>query len=535
MSDESALLNAILAHPDEDTPRLAYADWLEENGQPDRAEFIRVHCRYSAASPTQREYPDLQEGLWFTRARCAAWLKANRPELPNGFDHASPTESEDYRRGFSHAVRGAWHNAHRDPTDDEVEDVCAGLKALVTTTTVRFLLLSRVSVPQLARVAAAPGAEKLAGLALGPSWQAQGDEVVQVLTADSLRGLQHLFLNFTLTSEGTRALARCEFDRLEYLDLPALDCDRAALDELVGAKWFRSLMQVRTDGSAPAVIGPLLAALAQMPRLEHLGLEVRHPPTASTFPGPDGFRELAQLFMWGDHVNRAVDWLAKAQMPKLIEFLVRGLKNGGFRALRTARWFHQLWMLDFSQGRITDRSIVALTKSPLRELRVLNLSDNSFGRTGLRALADGSRLPNLTTLNLNSALRHPIPAADVVEFAAALNRPPLRNLGLDFWPLGNEGARALAKNPALANLTRLSVNSCGIGDAGLRALARSRHLQGLVQLDIMGNQLRKATALFDPALLPRLGRVRIRNNQLTSTSAAKLARSRNWSVELADE
>jgi hypothetical protein len=35
--------------------------------------------------------------------------------------------------------------------------------------------------------------------------------------------------------------------------------------------------------------------------------------------------------------------------------------------------------------------------------------------------------------------------------------------------------------------------------------------------------------------LPRLGRVRIRNNQLTSTSAAKLARSRNWSVELADE
>jgi uncharacterized protein (TIGR02996 family) len=44
MSDGDALLAAILAHPDEDTPRLVYADWLDENGQPDRAEFIRLQC-----------------------------------------------------------------------------------------------------------------------------------------------------------------------------------------------------------------------------------------------------------------------------------------------------------------------------------------------------------------------------------------------------------------------------------------------------------------------------------------------------------
>lgn len=31
MSDEAALLRAICEHPDEDTPRLAYADWLDEN------------------------------------------------------------------------------------------------------------------------------------------------------------------------------------------------------------------------------------------------------------------------------------------------------------------------------------------------------------------------------------------------------------------------------------------------------------------------------------------------------------------------
>lgn len=42
MNDGDALLRAILAHPDEDTPRLMYADWLDENGQPERAEFIRL-------------------------------------------------------------------------------------------------------------------------------------------------------------------------------------------------------------------------------------------------------------------------------------------------------------------------------------------------------------------------------------------------------------------------------------------------------------------------------------------------------------
>ena len=42
MTDGDALFASILASPDEDTPRLVYADWLEENGQHARAEFIRV-------------------------------------------------------------------------------------------------------------------------------------------------------------------------------------------------------------------------------------------------------------------------------------------------------------------------------------------------------------------------------------------------------------------------------------------------------------------------------------------------------------
>src|SRR5689334_373211 len=43
-SDGDILFRVLCENPQEDTPRLAYADWLEENGQPERAEFIRLQC-----------------------------------------------------------------------------------------------------------------------------------------------------------------------------------------------------------------------------------------------------------------------------------------------------------------------------------------------------------------------------------------------------------------------------------------------------------------------------------------------------------
>src|SRR6476659_5225140 len=42
MSEGDSLYQAIYANPDDDTPRLVYADWLDEHDQPERAEFIRV-------------------------------------------------------------------------------------------------------------------------------------------------------------------------------------------------------------------------------------------------------------------------------------------------------------------------------------------------------------------------------------------------------------------------------------------------------------------------------------------------------------
>ena len=42
MTHADAFLQAILDAPDDDAPRLLFADWLEDNGDADRAEFIRI-------------------------------------------------------------------------------------------------------------------------------------------------------------------------------------------------------------------------------------------------------------------------------------------------------------------------------------------------------------------------------------------------------------------------------------------------------------------------------------------------------------
>src|SRR5687768_16114221 len=52
--EHAGFLADIVAHPDEDAPRLIYADWLDEHGGRGgaaRAEFIRVQCELARLEP----------------------------------------------------------------------------------------------------------------------------------------------------------------------------------------------------------------------------------------------------------------------------------------------------------------------------------------------------------------------------------------------------------------------------------------------------------------------------------------------------
>ncbi len=42
MSDDAAFLAVIQSTPDDDAPRLVYANWLEENGHVEKAEYLRL-------------------------------------------------------------------------------------------------------------------------------------------------------------------------------------------------------------------------------------------------------------------------------------------------------------------------------------------------------------------------------------------------------------------------------------------------------------------------------------------------------------
>jgi uncharacterized protein (TIGR02996 family) len=63
---DNPFLRAVIANPDDDLTRLVYADWLDENGQGERAEFIRVQVALAAGEPDddrRRHLEDRQREL----------------------------------------------------------------------------------------------------------------------------------------------------------------------------------------------------------------------------------------------------------------------------------------------------------------------------------------------------------------------------------------------------------------------------------------------------------------------------------------
>jgi uncharacterized protein (TIGR02996 family) len=61
MRAAEGFLKDIIAHPGENTPRRIFADWLEENGDPDRAEFIRLQCELAQLTEDDDRRWDLEE------------------------------------------------------------------------------------------------------------------------------------------------------------------------------------------------------------------------------------------------------------------------------------------------------------------------------------------------------------------------------------------------------------------------------------------------------------------------------------------
>jgi uncharacterized protein (TIGR02996 family) len=72
MAPDDPFLRSIIEEPDDDAPRLVYADWLTERGDP-RGDFIRVQCQLACLPGDDPRRPNLE-------ARAHELLDAHREE-----------------------------------------------------------------------------------------------------------------------------------------------------------------------------------------------------------------------------------------------------------------------------------------------------------------------------------------------------------------------------------------------------------------------------------------------------------------------
>lgn len=112
VTTDRQLLRAILEKPEDDAPRLIYADWLEEDGQPERAEFIRVQCEL-ARCPSEiradRRWNDLRymvQKPWdaLRRRERELWMQRRWSHLPSNLQ---PSFSVHIEQILPHELRGA--------------------------------------------------------------------------------------------------------------------------------------------------------------------------------------------------------------------------------------------------------------------------------------------------------------------------------------------------------------------------------------------------------------------------------------------
>jgi uncharacterized protein (TIGR02996 family) len=100
MTQDEAFLQTIIENPDDDGMRLVYADWLEEHGQPKRAEFIRVQCelaRMAVFNDRRRQLQRYQQQLLDAHGR--EWLMQEWPQAANRV-----VNPRTFERGFAAEV-----------------------------------------------------------------------------------------------------------------------------------------------------------------------------------------------------------------------------------------------------------------------------------------------------------------------------------------------------------------------------------------------------------------------------------------------
>jgi uncharacterized protein (TIGR02996 family) len=394
-------LQRIRAYPDDDLPRLLYADWLEQRDEP-RAEFIRIQI---------------------ARARLEAWLAAATEPHP----HAVPEgKSQPSRLPLSQYMQ-----LHRQLVNRE--------SSLLARYRGQWLMPMRGIIC---------GAEFRRGFVESIRITARAflEHAPRLFALTPLRHVQILDLDCWAD-----ALAMCPFlDRLTTLTLHAQHSGPALAAALARSPYLNHLRQLCLSRNRLGDEGIAYLCQRVWPALEHLDLTHNHLTEATAallqknarcFPrlrvlqgrdnhlGPQGVARLAtgplreQLTALGLARNHIGLGNPTDVFPRLLTIPCLDLADNHLSAAtlasvglnhRTIAIPHRLRYLDLSHNELTDAGAGALAQAcGLRQLRTLILVCCNIGDAGATALARSEHFPQLHTLDLSN---NPISAAGFTSF-----------------------------------------------------------------------------------------------------------------------
>lgn len=490
MNETRDFLEAIGEAPDDDTPRLIYADWLEEHGDPDRAAFIRHQC----AAAVAREAGD-DETYWAEEA--LAWQLRRR----HGKEWAGPwaewASEGEFGRGFVSSVTLQGSKGTRPRQE------CA---------TVRSVDLRTHWIGQTRKLEGFEGIGWRPGqirtLDLGMAWNRHGqvDEILKhpacsELSKLSLNGeefhpkdalqlvqnlphlcnLESLQFNDTFRGDSPSVLT----SRLFAREFPHLRELIIGLDLYLSGHDYRELVLRRRDDSGPVLMD-------QIESLDVTGMSILLPdilrpgwsPRLSRLQATAG-TSLREAPASLDHLDKLtsvrIDLATRGMMQDQVDSLILGL----IRRLESLPRLERLAL----HGPLNARSLDVLARANFPQLRSLNLIQTSIA--SIAPLRHAAWLPNLRELSAQGiAIDLPDRALRSLFESPALSG--LRFLRLSGLSLKGEEAESLVRSEALRGLRVLSLPKTGFPQSAADQLARRGAFPDIALLDLSDNGLARS-------------------------------------------
>jgi uncharacterized protein (TIGR02996 family) len=401
MPQHDDFLRAILADPDEDAPRLVYADWLDEHGDP-RGEFIRVQierARLDEDDPRQAGLKQRDAELFGRNGK--QWVAPFAPLLnvqDSGVEWGSgngvmPWWQSWFDRGFVGRLC-MWAKGFLSCADDLLR--LAPLRRL-------HLRIGRGEVRQLAHC---PSLARIAELELD-SHDGRGLDsgAMGVLARfPNLTGLRRLNLECNrLRDGGAIALAGAPWlTQVRELDLSGNDITADGVRSLVGSDHLGPLSGLHLsrnrfgdDGAVALANHPALAMLRSL-SLAECGLG---PAGAGALVRSRSLARLSDLDLSGNVLGPVVaEHLAGVMSLRLDRLNLENCELGdrGVRLLASWPGLANLRRLSLPCNGISDSGAEALAASPyLGRLAVLDLGGNDLSREAEERL---QRAPSLRHL-----------------------------------------------------------------------------------------------------------------------------------------